>query len=348
MLKLVVLLAATLAAASASSSEPKREFTDLVTFGDSYTDEGRLAWFEAHNGTAPPPGTYFPPINTTTDGSYIWARTVADITGVTLHDYAVSGAVCSQLLTPRYSAAIPGLFPSVTEYEIPAFLADFQRNDTLNLNVETTMFSLWIGTNDLKNGALLTDEQTPGVSITNVTDCAVNAITRLYDEGARYFIFQNAVPLFLAPLYATAERNGVTGVNHYFPTKDNFLNGNLTAISDRMREEVLATNQIWKYQLPAVAATLKDAKIAIFDSHALFLDIIYNPEQYLTAPFNTTGYIYHCNTTNNCATSYIADDRRNGYVWYDELHPSQRTDAIVAEEFSKAMQKESKWATYLY
>lgn len=63
---------------------------------------------------------------------------------------------------------------------------------------------------DLGNGALLTDEALPGVSLTNVTDCVVDAVVKLYDEGARYFIFQNVVPLYLAPQYATAARDGVS------------------------------------------------------------------------------------------------------------------------------------------
>jgi hypothetical protein len=36
-----------------------------------------------------------------------------------------------------------------------------------------------------------------------------------------------------------------------------------------MKELVYSTNQIWKYQLPAVAQELKGAKIAYFDSFNL-------------------------------------------------------------------------------
>lgn len=76
-LKLTAVLLAAVTYSRASSSKSSHRFTDLVTFGDSYTEEGRrefeigrdssnfvsyhwrffcsVAWFIAHNGTAPPP-----------------------------------------------------------------------------------------------------------------------------------------------------------------------------------------------------------------------------------------------------------------------------------------------------
>lgn len=45
-----------LAAADASIAWKSFNFTSLVAFGDSYTDESRLKYFEDHNGDAPPVG----------------------------------------------------------------------------------------------------------------------------------------------------------------------------------------------------------------------------------------------------------------------------------------------------
>ena len=59
-------------------------------------------------------------------------------------------------------------------------------------NLEGTMFTLWIGTNDVGSNALLTGSQTPGVTVVNTTSCAVNFIRTMYHEfGARNFLFQN-------------------------------------------------------------------------------------------------------------------------------------------------------------
>jgi hypothetical protein len=33
-------------------------------------------------------------------------------------------------------------------------------------------------------------------------------------------------------------------------------------------------------------------------------------------------------------------------MWYDELHPSEQTDRVVAREFIKVVGEGSKWATY--
>lgn len=87
-------------------------FKSLITFGDSYTDESRLGWFINHNGTAPASGTLLPESFFTAGGGRTWPRYVVQYTGetsssgqwdpaLTLYNYAVSGAVCSNDITPR-------------------------------------------------------------------------------------------------------------------------------------------------------------------------------------------------------------------------------------------------------
>lgn len=86
-------------------------FDSLITFGDSYTDENRLSYIIAHNGSTPPAGTYFPEGLNTASGGRTWPRFVVQYTGseqngqwapgLELYDYAVSGAVCSNEITPR-------------------------------------------------------------------------------------------------------------------------------------------------------------------------------------------------------------------------------------------------------
>lgn len=86
-------------------------FNSLVAFGDSYTDENRLKYFGQHHGSAPPAGTFLPESFNTAGGGRTWVRHVIQYTGaevggqwepsMTLYDYAVSGAVCSNLITPR-------------------------------------------------------------------------------------------------------------------------------------------------------------------------------------------------------------------------------------------------------
>jgi hypothetical protein len=119
--------------------------------------------------------------------------------GVKLYDYAVSGAVCSNKMIYRYIASINQPFPDVLGYEAPAFVADAHYvNASTGTNTlftdkrpDNSVYSMWIGTNDLGVGALLTDNQTPGTNITTFTECVFQAFDLIYAAGARYFVLMN-------------------------------------------------------------------------------------------------------------------------------------------------------------
>ncbi|KAG9086544.1 hypothetical protein FS749_003572 [Ceratobasidium sp. UAMH 11750] len=53
-----------------------------------------------------------------------------------------------------------------------------------------TLYSIWIGTNDVGSSALLTDPL-KDVSIVNMTACVFDWVKSLYDQGARNFLIQN-------------------------------------------------------------------------------------------------------------------------------------------------------------
>lgn len=158
------------------------------------------------------------------------------------------------------------------EYEVPAFIADSKyvepNGKRFMINPpDETVYTIWIGTNDLGVNALLTDSQVPGKNIVDYMDCVYEQLQRLYDHGARYFVILNAAPLNLAPLYGLPGKGGITQDN-YWPDKPS----NITEISYRMMEQVVTVNAIYKYQTPLVAQiqnTFKEAKFAVMDVHAL-------------------------------------------------------------------------------
>jgi hypothetical protein len=96
----------------------------------------------------------------------------------------------------RYLASVNGPFQDVLGYEVPAFVADVHYiNASIGTNTlytereaDNTVYSMWIGTNDLGVGALLTDDQTPGTNITTFTECVYQAFDLVYPTGARYFV----------------------------------------------------------------------------------------------------------------------------------------------------------------
>ncbi|PYI07368.1 SGNH hydrolase [Aspergillus sclerotiicarbonarius CBS 121057] len=337
------------ALAHASQKWGPSKFTSLVTFGDSYTDDTRVSYFYNHNGSAPPVGWVEPITNDSASGGYIWGHYVKEYASLShRYNYAVSGASCSNHITPRTTSF--GLYPSVLEYQVPAFKADFSYTvpstgeKFLSIAPNETIFAIWIGTNDLGNYAFLTDSQVPNKTIPDYIDCVYEALDGVYATGAaKYFVIMNVVPLQLAPLYATPENGGI-GENNYWPDKG----GNLTEISYRMWEQVATVNDVYGYRTPVewlVRRRYPGAEVAVMDMYGLISDIYYNPSQYLngSAPANVTGYDHHCNVAGTeCQTLPSPDS----FLWYDQLHPSERTDQVIAEEFVKVVRGESRYAMY--
>jgi hypothetical protein len=143
-----------------------------------------------------------------------------------LYDYAVSGAVCDNKMIYRYLSAISGPFPDVV-YEIGAFEADIKFvNATTHTNTfypnrqaDNTVYSMWIGTNDLGNGAFLTDSSLNHTTIPDYVDCIFDRFDQIYRAGGRHFVLMNLAPLELSPLYGMPEVPGTLAASHYWPDK---------------------------------------------------------------------------------------------------------------------------------
>ena len=191
----------------------------------SYTDESRLSYFQSHRGQPPPPGTLLPQSNATAGGGITWARWVSDYTGAMLYNYGVSGAVCDNNIIYRYLPSVYGPFPDVV-YEVDAFVADVNYiNATTQTNTlykdrkpDNTIYSIWIGTNDLGVGAFLTDSSINKTKISNYVDCIFDRFDSIYETGGRHFVLMNTAPLQLSPLYGMPEAGGLVE-SHYWPDK---------------------------------------------------------------------------------------------------------------------------------
>lgn len=90
----------------------------MVTFGDSYS------------------------VQNVGGGRVQWPDWVQGYLNITLHDYAASGATCSNVSTPR-------VYPGVTENELPQFFTQWQNGSLGRLDLDKTVFTIWIGTNDV-------------------------------------------------------------------------------------------------------------------------------------------------------------------------------------------------------
>lgn len=114
-----------------------------------------------------------------------------------------------------------------------------------------------------------------------------------------------------------------------------------------MLEYTTSVNNVWKYQVPfelLVAKRYLGASFAIYDVNSLLTDVYHNPTEYFEAPANVTGHYYACVYNSSvCNTSQFP---LHSFMWYDELHPSERTDEIVAKEFLNVVRGNSSYATY--
>ncbi|KAF2094055.1 GDSL lipase/acylhydrolase family protein [Rhizodiscina lignyota] len=325
------------------------DFDSFVAFGDSYTDEQRLGYFISHNGSAPPPGTLLAASNSTSDGGYIWTRYVTFYASrpghsVKLYNYAVSGAVCDNDLGSRFFASINGPFPDIKNYEMPAFYADVNfrySNGTKALDIDpsSTVYAMWIGTNDLGTDEFLTDSQVPGKTLVDYLDCVYDMIDKIYANpiNGRYLVLMNIAPLQLVPMY---QLMNISGLDEGYQ--------NATETHYRMWEQVALVNQAYEWRTMGEVMVKKrypGMKIAVFDVNSLLTNIHDNPSQYLngTAPANVTGYINHCNAN---GTDCMQQPSPDSYEWFDALHPSQQTDRIIAQEFLRVVEGKSNYAWY--
>ncbi|KAI2605282.1 carbohydrate esterase family 16 protein [Hypoxylon fragiforme] len=321
---------------------------NLIVFGDSYSDEGRLAYFFAHNNTAPPVGLYIPESNVTASGGKSWPQLASKKLGATTFNYAVTGAVCTDIF--------PDTLPSVKEYEVEAFAADTSYvnpatgNNTLykNRQPDNTVYTLWIGANDLGVGGFLTDSQEPaGSTISDLIECVWPTFDLIYKLGGRRFVLFTEVPLNLAPLYRTPEHGGSGDVPRW-PDK---LAHNTTEYEQKILEYTTLVNKIFAYGVPLqqyVQRRWPGSEFSLFDTHQLIEDIYAAPNKYLDAPANATGYYAQCANPMDIAHTdcTFSSNPLSSFLWFDELHLSPKAHEYIATEFVNVLNRTSKYGLY--
>ncbi|KAL1702110.1 hypothetical protein EV121DRAFT_210742 [Schizophyllum commune] len=316
-----------LTAALSLSKLQHHQITNLVTFGDSYTDvvyvwDGGVAW----------PTYAVRYANASNAGEAHQA--------LTLYPFARAGAVCSTKITTS-------LYSPVIEGQLPAYYASVA-NGTIPSHVtpHNTLYTLWIGTNDIGAWGLLQGHGIGGATVVDTVQCAVDWVKRMYEGGARNFLWQNMIPLELTPMYSA----------NAYPNKFTTAAKNATEWHIMMKELTTAGNKIGELLLRDLAPKLEGAQIGLFDSHVLFTDMYANPGAYLngTAPLNVTGSAYTCvykewtDVRDKPPCTKVNGTDRDSYLWWDELHPGEQADRVVAQQISQVMLgEENKWTTWL-
>ncbi|KAJ8689457.1 hypothetical protein PTI98_012359 [Pleurotus ostreatus] len=288
------------------------QISSLVTFGDSYTD-----------------------VVNTGDRGVAWPVYAAGLAGVALFPFARSGATCSNNITFRP-------FPSVFESQLPLYFEE-KANGTTRLDPARTVYTLWIGTNDVGVNSLIRGATKRPSSIRR--PALSTGLRQSHIGRESNLCTDQMIPLQLVPLYAADS----------WPNRFWTAPRNTTEWSVFMTELTLSGNALSQLMLKDLASKLRGAHIALFDSHSLFQDMFDQPSLYLngTAPLNVTGASEACvfpldgePGTPVCTTTLGAD--RDSFLWVDELHPSEQADRIVAREIAEVIRgKANRWTTWL-
>lgn len=310
------------ASVAAASSCGLRKFENLITFGDSWTDTGRLGYFINNEGNAPPAGEALPESSVTATGGLAWGQFVTNKTGAKYYNYAVSGACSSDAIITRQFDLIGRPFPSVLDYQIPAFEADVASGKLFDdRRADNTLYALWIGTNDLGYGAFLSDAQAEGATLATFVESIWTILDRIYDAGGRHLVLFNQAPLERSPLYAPVERGGY-GDSTFWTNKTAY---NTTEYAGKMRQYTTGVNAMFDYGVPfqvVVERRWPGASVAVYDVHRLMREIDAEPERYLTAPADVEGVYHACDpATGECVDS---EEPMSSFMWFDELHHSER------------------------
>lgn len=304
------LLLATCGLAAAKAHGPG--FENLVVFGDSYSDEQTLQYLYQNDAQWPPPGTVLGPVNkTASTGGYTWPRIAVDSIDANLFNFAVSGGVCSEEIVYRWFEPIKGPFPGILEGPLPAFESNLGTEAYSNLTADNTVYGVWIGTNDLGNGAFLTDEQQPGYVISDFIDCLWAVFDGIYALGGRRFAILNIAPLEIAPQYDAS-----LGINTtYFPDHTLY---NMTLLEQKLLQYTTTVNTAVGYGVPfqlLVEKRWPGVTFSIFDVHKMLLDIHDSPDEYLEAPADVQSVYRRCNPedSSDCEES---ENSLASFMWY--------------------------------
>lgn len=167
----------------------------------------------------------------------------------------------------------------------------------------------------------------------------------VYSTGGRRFVVLNTAPLQYSPIYA-AQPLG-TGDNQYWANKTLY---NQTEYQYKMMEYTQLVNRLYDYGVAYEALVEQrwpGATFDVFDVNSLLTDIYQNPSAYLDAPANATGYWHHCSTDSSSGCVNEASPL-SSFLWYDELHPSEKAHTFIAREFINVVGGNSSYGKYFH
>jgi phospholipase/lecithinase/hemolysin len=286
------------------AASPLDRFSDIYVFGDSLSDPGNL--FGAFNtlfGVPIPPAPPVYPLAQFTDGN-TWASQIGT-DFASGRNFAYGSARAAPTPTQIFefpNTLTPDPFDVVTiPYDVPDFADQIAlfRKENITL-ADYPLAAVWFGGNDLRDALFAAD---PTAVVVNALNSIGAGLASLVGEG-----FTNLAVFGLPDLGQIPEvralgplaMGAATGATTLFNTSlQALLNG-----------------------LPAVV------EVTYVDTFDLFNEILGDP-----------GAFGFTNTTDPCLDALLIGTVTDcsGFVFYDDIHPTARAHALIAERFTTAV-----------
>jgi len=281
-------------------------------FGDSYTTTSF-----AVNGTQPsssnPLGNPPYPGYTSSNGpNWVDFLTVKyNKSLIETYNLAYGGATVDSSLVAQYEPTVLDFVQQVNDEFIPTYV----EKKTAAWTSANSLFAAFFGINDVGNSY----SQQNATLNADIFKVYSSLVEKLYNTGARNFLFINVPPVNLSPL---TQANGASAqALEAADIKD--FNSKLAS---------LATNLMARH---------RDATVFVFDANKLFSQVLANPDSYSqTAIYkNTTTYCAAYENGTPAENTLIASCGIpvNEYFWLNTLHPTYPMQDVLAQQIAKTL-----------
>jgi len=267
-----------LGGASAASLAP---ISQVISFGDSLSDTGNL--FALTGGAIPPEPLYFD--GRTTNGP-VWVELLSIDLGVTLNNYAFSGARTG-------SENVNGPFPGLVQ-QLDAFTSDLGGAAA----DPDALYTVWAGSNNFCQTCFTPGVDDPAEFIERGVGETLTAIGQLLAAGAQKILVLNLPDLGLTP------RGRTSGIG---PALSQATDG-------------------WNAALAGGLATLPIPELRTIDTADFLRQLVADPAGFGLNNVEDACLLVGCNQQTLDPT--LDPD---GYLFWDEIHPTRVTHAILAD-----------------
>ncbi len=305
-----------------------QNFTGMVSFGDSLSDIGNTVGLftetEARVLTGYNPNFYF---NNRYSNGPVWVDrlhanlgfggigTISRNNGVTVLNGTNFAWAAARSGTGNNFLLIPNLQPQVGFYT-----DQLAANNPALPDPATTLFTLWIGGNDVFAHVEEDDPVTPAQVATNIS----TAITNLYNAGGRSFLVPNLPPIGQSPDYLNDPIKG--------PKASAFASG---------------VNSQLDLSLDALSGILTGIQIIKLDINQIFLDVIANPAAYGLSNVTERAYTPLPGETPPFPYGSVVGNPGE-YLYWDSAHGTATVNVLIAEAaYAAVIPEPSTWALLL-